>query len=133
MSWPDWHLGALRQQDRGVGRVGVEVEFSAASSAENSAASPICTRSPAATRIRPVFLPRHGFGQFFLPRHGFGQGLDSFSKTGVTFAYELRFRRSTTQNAQGKKFCPTKLTSSVSAFRHAQNFQIRLGTSSFCL
>ena len=65
-SWPDWHLGALRQQDR----VGVKVEFSTTSpaataiSAKNSPASPICTRSPAATRIRPVFLPRHGFGRF---------------------------------------------------------------------
>ena len=104
-SWPDWHLGALRQQ----GRVGVKVEFSTASpaataiSAKNSAASPIGTRSPAATRIRPVFLPRHGFGKFFLPRHGFGQGLDSFSKTGVTLAYELRFRRTTYQTAQGKE------------------------------
>ena len=55
------------------------------------------------------------FGEFSC-RDTVSDSFDSFSETGITFAYELRFRRSTTQIVRLEKFYPVKLTSSVYGF-----------------
>ena len=89
-----------------------DTELSSVSCRESDSCRDTVSASfPAATRFRTDF--------------------GSFSETGITFAYELRFRRSTTQIVRLEKFYPAKLTLYVHAFSAATESPNSFGNIEF--
>ena len=102
-----------------------------------SVASPRGRRRAKKKKVKSAF--QVGLTPFLLVQSEFSLNLDSFVsfltvfdsklQLAITFAYELRFRRASTQNAQHEKIYVTTTTMLLC---DTQNSQKRPGRSSFC-